>query len=69
MVRKHLGLAEWEKKIKKSQEYKNTHKFLSTTKGVLSDCPSKLLLQSKFRATTNLPMRGFSKVPVWHRAL
>lgn len=64
MVRKHLGLSEWKKK-----NHKNTHKFLPTTKGVLSDCPSKLHLQSKLRATTNLPMKEFSEVPVWHRAL
>lgn len=69
MVRKHLGFSEWKNKIKKKKNHKNTHKFLPTTKGVLSDCPSKLHLQSNFRATTNLPMREFSEVPVWHRAL
>lgn len=53
MVRKHLGLSEW-KKINQ----KNIQKFLPTTKGGLSHCPSKLPLESKFIAKTNLPNEG-----------
>lgn len=57
-----------EKNLKKKITRILTSSF-PITKGVLSDFPSKLLLQSKFRAKTNLPMREFSEVPVWHRAL